>query len=90
MSLIVNAWSLCLSATSACCVNIDSEDQWWEGLVFWSDLVDYGHSVVEPGQTKCMVRGGGEKGAAVEAGSDLWHSNCTVKCTMDMEDAIEK
>lgn len=52
--------------------------------------MDYGHSVVEPGQTKCMVRGGGEKGAAVEAGSDLWDSNCTVKCAMDMEDAIEK
>lgn len=51
--------------------------------------MDYGHSVVESGQTKCMVRGG-EKGAAGEAGSDLWHSNCTVKCAMDMEDAIEK
>lgn len=33
---------------------------------------------------------GGEKAAAAAAGSDLWHSNCTVKCSMDMEEVIEK
>lgn len=86
MSLIVNAWSLCLSATSACCVNIDSEDQWWEGLVFWWIM---GTLWLNQGKQSVWWEGG-EKGAAVEAGSDLWHSNCTVKCTMDMEDAIEK
>lgn len=27
---------------------------------------------------------GGAAAAAAAAGSDLWHSNCTVKCSMDM------
>lgn len=53
---------------------------WWIMGTLW----------LNQGRQSVWWEGGGEKGAAVEAGSDLWHSNCTVKCAMDMEDAIEK
>lgn len=37
-------------------------------------------------------QGGGEwqgnRGGEAAAGSDLWHSNCTVKCLVDMEEVI--
>lgn len=52
-----------------------------------ADLLDYGQSLLEPGQTNCISGGGGGGAggcAAAAAGSDLWHSNCTVKCSMDM------
>lgn len=39
----------------------------------WIDLLDYGQSLLHPGQTNSMS-GGGE---AAAAGIDLWHSNCT-------------
>lgn len=58
----------------------------------WADLLDYGRSLQVNVRTRSdkLHSEGGEKAAAVAAGSDLWHSNCAVKFSVDMEDVIEK
>lgn len=53
-----------------------------------ADRLDHRRSLLEPGQTNCISRGG--ENAAAAAGSDLWHSNCTVKYSMDMEEVVEE
>lgn len=36
------------------------------------------------------MTGGAEAAAAAAAGGDLWHSNCTVSCWLDMEEVSEE
>lgn len=49
-----------------------SEELWKETLVACADLMDYRQSLLEPGQTNCIL---GDVVGGAAAGSDLWHSN---------------
>lgn len=52
-----------------------------------ADLLDYRQSLLEPGQTNCIsgdVVGGQQQQAAT------FGTVTTVKCSMDMEEVIEK